>query len=196
MTFCPNIRIFSKYPPFLSDQAHFLHLLTIPQHIRSICYFLFRTHPLLHSIFKKYWYGFCNSYLAKGGIKVKNSLKSNGFTLIEVLISLVILAISLLALAGLMTTSTRNTAAGGRLTEAATLAQDKLEELRAIPWDSITPLNQPVSDSPSSRPGVQYTRSWVASLNALNPEIKEIQITISWTDVTSHSLRFFSALSK
>jgi type IV pilus assembly protein PilV len=133
--------------------------------------------------------------LIKGGIKVNNSLKSNGFSLIEVLISLVILAISLLALAGLMTTTTRNTASGGRLTEAATLAQDKLEELRAIPWDSI-PLNQTSSDSPVSRPGIQYDRSWIASLNGLNPDIKEIQITIRWTEATSHSLRFFSALAK
>lgn len=131
----------------------------------------------------------------KGGTKVNNSSKSNGFTLIEVLISLVILAISLLALAGLMTTSTRNTASGGRLTEAATFAQDKLEELRAMSWESI-PLNQTSADSPISRPGIQYDRSWIASLNALNPDIKEIQITIRWTDATSHSLRFFSALSK
>ncbi|MDO9350611.1 MAG: prepilin-type N-terminal cleavage/methylation domain-containing protein [Deltaproteobacteria bacterium] len=125
---------------------------------------------------------------------MKNSLNSKGFTLIEVLVALVILAVSLLALAGLMTTSTRNTASGGRLTEAATFAQDKLEELRAMSWESI-PLNQ-TTDSPISRPGIQYDRSWIASLNALNPDIKEIQITIRWTDATSHSLRFFSALSK
>lgn len=126
---------------------------------------------------------------------MKNYLKSNGFTLIEVLIALVILAISLLALAGLMTTTTKNNSTGGRITEAATLAQDKLEELRALPWDSI-PVDEADSDTPESRPGVQYERSWVANLNNLNSDIKEIQITISWTDVTSHSLRFFSALSK
>jgi len=133
-------------------------------------------------------------YLTEGDIKVKDSLNSKGFTLIEVLISLVILAVSLLALAGLMTTSTRNTASGGRLTEAATFAQDKLEELRAMSWESL-PLNQ-ISDSPMSRPGVQYDRSWIARPNALNADIKEIEITIRWTDATSHSLRFFSALSK
>jgi type IV pilus assembly protein PilV len=136
-----------------------------------------------------------HNILIRGGIKVNNSPKSNGFSLIEVLVALVILAVSLLALAGLMTTTTRNTASGGRLTEAATLAQDKLEELRAMSWESI-PLNQTSADSPISRPGIQYDRSWITSLNALNPDIKEIQITIRWTDATSHSLRFFSALSK
>lgn len=126
---------------------------------------------------------------------MKNFLKSNGFTLIEVLVALVILAISLLALAGLMTTTTKNNSTGGRITEAATLAQDKLEELRALPWDSI-PVNVTNSDSPESRPGVQYERSWVASLNGINSDLKEIQITIRWTDTTSHSLRFFSALAR
>jgi prepilin-type N-terminal cleavage/methylation domain-containing protein len=120
--------------------------------------------------------------------------KSKGFTLIEVLISLVILAISLLALAGLMTTTTKNNSVGGRLTEAATLAQDKLEELRAVSWDNI-PLNQ-TNDTPVTRPGIQYDRTWIARLNATNADIKEIEITVRWTDATSHSLRFFSAVSK
>ena len=118
-----------------------------------------------------------------------------GFTLIEMLIALVILAISLLALAGLMTTTTKNNAFGGRLTEAATFAQDKLEELRAYRWDSI-PLNITSIDSPESRTGIQYTRSWIARLNPLNTNLKEIEITVNWNDMTNHSLRFFSVLSQ
>ena len=125
---------------------------------------------------------------------MKTSLKSKGFTLIEVLVALVILAISLLALAGLMNTTTKNNALGGRLTEAATFAQDKLEELRAYRWDSI-PLNVTSMDSPESRNGVQYTRSWVARLNPINANLKEIEITINWNDMTNHSLRFFSVVS-
>ena len=132
--------------------------------------------------------------LLKGDLTMNTSLKSKGFTLIEVLVSLVILAISLLALAGLMTTTTKNNSVGGRLTEAATLAQDKLEELRALPWDTI-PLNQ-TSDTPITRPGIQYNRSWTARLNAMNADIKEIEIIVRWTDTTSHSMRFFSALSR
>lgn len=122
---------------------------------------------------------------------MKNSLNSKGFTLIEVLIALVILAVSLLALAALMTTTTKNNAFGGRLTEAATLAQDKLEELRAMRWESI-PLKMSM-DSPESRTGIQYTRSWIA--NPLNANLKEVEITINWNDMTNHSIRFFPVLS-
>lgn len=125
---------------------------------------------------------------------MNHSLKSDGFSLIEVLVAIVILSISLLALAGLMTTTTRNNSLGSHLTEAATLAQDKLEELRAMRWDSI-PLNQTSGDSPLSGTGIRYNRSWIARPNALNGDIKEIEVTIGWRDATSHSLRFFSALS-
>ena len=119
---------------------------------------------------------------------MKNSLNSKGFTLIEVLVSLVILAISLLALAGLMTTSTRNTASGGRLTEAATFAQDKLEELRAIKWDDVLTN----SDSVTGSTGITYTRSWeIVDTGTL----KDIVIIIGWDDPTRRSLRFLSVLS-
>jgi prepilin-type N-terminal cleavage/methylation domain-containing protein len=135
----------------------------------------------------------------KGGIKVKNSLKSNGFSLIEVLVSLVILAISLLAMAGLMTTTTKNNSTGGRVTEAATFAQDKLEELRAVSWASILLLqNSAGVDSKSSRPGVQFNRRWRASevdpVNP-NPNSKLLEVIITWSDATNHSLNFSSVLS-
>ncbi len=119
---------------------------------------------------------------------MKTALYSKGFTLIEVLISLVILTISLLALAGLMTTTTRNTASGGRLTEAATLAQDKLEELRAIKWDDVLTN----SDSVTGSTGITYTRSWeIVDTGTL----KDIVIIIGWDDPTRRSLRFLSVLS-
>ena len=123
---------------------------------------------------------------------MRNSLNSKGFTLIEVLISLVILAISLLALAGLMTTTTRNTASGGRLTEAATFAQDKLEELRAMPWNSLIP-GSVNTDNPAGSTGIQYIRTY--RVNQLNPSLKELEITINWNDAINRSITFFSVLS-
>ena len=63
--------------------------------------------------------------------------KPRGFTLIEVLVALVILAISILGIASLMSTTTKYNASGGRLTEATTLIQDKLEEFRITPYTMI-----------------------------------------------------------
>lgn len=123
---------------------------------------------------------------------MNNSLKSNGFSLIEVLVSLVILAVSLLALAGLMTTTTKNNSFGSHLTEAATFAQDKLEELRAMPWNSLIP-DSVNTDNPPGSTGIQYTRTY--RVNQLNPSLKELEITINWNDAINRSITFFSVLS-
>ncbi len=68
---------------------------------------------------------------------MNDSINSRGFSLIEMLIAIVILSISLLALAGLMVTTTQNNSFGGHMTEAATFAQDRLEELKVTPWVNI-----------------------------------------------------------
>ena len=120
-------------------------------------------------------------------------MKSNGFTLIEILISIVILSISLLALAGLMATTTRNTSFGGHITEAATYAQDQLEKLRVTSWGSIA--NNWVDTSGAGTKtypsGITYTRT----LNVVTSgNIKTVTITVSWIDQTAHSFSLISAI--
>ena len=121
-----------------------------------------------------------------------NSLsKTKGFTLIEVLVALVILSFSLLALAGLMVTTTKNNAFGSHMTEAATFAQDKLEELRAIKWENLIDGNN--TDQQGGSTGINYTRNWNVTTNG---SLKTITINVNWNDRTSHSIRVISVLSQ
>jgi len=120
---------------------------------------------------------------------MNDSIKSRGFSLIEILIALVILSISLLALAGLMATTTQNNSFGGHLTEAATFAQDKLEELRAGSWVTITP----GSDLIPQPNGINYSRIWNVATNGNH---KTITMTVNWNDQTSHSINFLSVISQ
>jgi type IV pilus assembly protein PilV len=126
---------------------------------------------------------------------MNDSMNHEGFSLIEVLIALVILAVSLLGVAGLMATITRNNSYGGHLTEAATLAQDKLEQLRATPSGMIN-LNIAITDNPVGSTGVTYTRSWVAVPNTPPPgnTLNTITITVSWTDTIPRSFSMVSAI--
>lgn len=107
------------------------------------------------------------------------------------LVALVILSVSLLALAGLMVTTTKNNSFGNHMTEAATFAQDKLEELRAIKWENLSDGNY--TDQQEVPTGITYTRNWNVTTNG---SLKTITISVNWNDHTSHSIRLVSVLSQ
>jgi type IV pilus assembly protein PilV len=123
------------------------------------------------------------------------SSKSKGFTLIEILVAIVILSISLLALAALMATTTQNTSFGGHITEAATFAQDQLEQLRVTSWNNINNgwLDSSGRDRTTTPSGITYSRT----LNVVKTgTIKTVTITVSWTDQAAHSFNLISAISQ
>ncbi len=107
------------------------------------------------------------------------------------LVALVILSVSLLALAGLMVTTTKNNAFGSNMTEAATFAQDKLEELRAIKWEDLK--DGKYTDGQSGSTGIAYTRSWEVKTT---DSLKTITIEVKWNDRTNHSITLVSVLSQ
>lgn len=127
---------------------------------------------------------------------MKILIKSKGFTLIEVLIALVILAISLLALAGLMNITTKNNAFGGTMTEAATLAQDRMESLRVSHWDQIVSGNDVVQVR-----GINYNRTWTVVLGPNSPappfdNEKRVTVTVNWNDGVERSITFLTVLTR
>jgi prepilin-type N-terminal cleavage/methylation domain-containing protein len=58
-----------------------------------------------------------------------------GFTLIETIIAMAIFAIGILAVAKMMDTATYSNASARRLTDAASIAMDRLENLISLPYD-------------------------------------------------------------
>ncbi len=104
---------------------------------------------------------------------------------------MIILSFSLLALAGLMVTTTKNNAYGSTMTEAATFAQDKLEELRAIKWVDV--IDGKYTDQRNGSTGMSYTRNWEVTTNS---GLKTVTITINWIDRTAHAISLVSVLSQ
>jgi prepilin-type N-terminal cleavage/methylation domain-containing protein len=125
-------------------------------------------------------------------MEMKLLKESKGFTLIEVLIALVILSISLLGLAGLMVMTTKNNAWGSHMTEAATFAQDKLEELKVTPWANIVSGSDTVG-GPLISTGITYTRTWTVVADGTNT-LKTVTITLNWIDNISHSIQLLSVV--
>lgn len=60
--------------------------------------------------------------------------KRKGFTILEVLITVVILSVALLALSSLQTAAVGTNYTSHRMTIATILAQDKVEELQSLSW--------------------------------------------------------------
>jgi type IV pilus modification protein PilV len=109
------------------------------------------------------------------GTKIRKGTKKReqGYTLIEILIGVVLLAIGLLAVAQMqILTITTNTAANQKTT-AITLAQDQVELLRMRPYNTLG--NPPLSDSS----GI-YTRSWTVQANTPANNMSTVTVTVSW----------------
>ena len=120
-------------------------------------------------------------------------MKQRGFSLIEVLIGLVVLAFSLLAIAGMQLTSIRGNHFSSDLTQATVVAQNKLEELRNLPYsDPKLSSGQPAQQITVS--GVVYTV--VYSVSAPGNWMKMITATVRWTDRGDHRVTLSTIKSR
>ena len=109
-----------------------------------------------------------------------------GFTLLEVLISIIILSVALLALAGLQVISIRGNSFGGTMTEAITLARDRIEDMKRDDWDNVVCGR----DTQVAR-GISYARNWVVQMVG---QTKEVTVTVSW-DNGNHQVSLATTLA-
>jgi type IV pilus assembly protein PilV len=117
-------------------------------------------------------------------IRLKNQ---KGFTLMEVMISVIILSVALLALAGLQIISIRGNSFGGTMTEAITLARDRIEDLKADDWDNVVA----GTDTQVVR-GISYARNWTVVQGVGNTRV--VNVTVSW-DNGNHQISMATILA-
>jgi len=86
--------------------------------------------------------------------KIQPNARHSGFTILEVMIAISILAIGLLAVFSGQNMAIRGNNRASYLTEGMTLAQDKMEELLAVPYDDVDATGSPVNDPAG------YTIAW------------------------------------
>jgi type IV pilus modification protein PilV len=125
------------------------------------------------------------SALSRKRTKVIRDAQQGGFTLVEVLVAIVILAVGLLAVARLQSQAVRSNNFGNQLNEATFLAQDKAEELRVINKRYLADTTQ---DEPSA---IRDTKNnWTVDsdgdgindeFNWTNPESTETNLDVTGT---------------
>ena len=119
-----------------------------------------------------------------------------GFTLLELLIALVILAIGLLGLAGLHIAAIRGNVSGFKLSTASAIAQERIEELKALdPASAALSAGDHADDGNVAVQGIVYSRGYTIQNNTPVTGTSTILFTISWTEPgtgTARSSRLFT----
>ena len=123
--------------------------------------------------------------------------KKDGFSLIEVLIALTILAIGLLAIASLQVTSARGNFFSNSLMQATYVAQDRLEFLKNLPFsDPLLSTGNRV-DGTTKISDLVFNRSYTVELvNDPKGNYLKISYMVKWNDGTSHSISFSTIRSQ
>jgi prepilin-type N-terminal cleavage/methylation domain-containing protein len=99
---------------------------------------------------------------------------NKGFTLVEVMIGMAIFIIGYLAVASMQMVAIKGDTGARKVTEAATLAADRLETLMVLPYQKII-TGGPVTEGP-------YKVSWQVDPDPFPPlkNIKIISVKVEW----------------
>jgi type IV pilus assembly protein PilV len=110
----------------------------------------------------------------------RKKMKQSGFTLIEMMIALVILAAGLLALATMQIVSVRSNAFSSEMTYASMLAQSRLEDVRNMDYDAVTafaPVPLPVD---ATTKGIAYNVERKVQNDTPAADMKTVTVIIDW----------------
>ncbi len=114
------------------------------------------------------------------------SKNQSGFTIIEMLIAIAILSIGMLAIGRMQLMTVRNTTNGNTTTEAAMLAQAKMEEIKNTA-DITTLVNEVEADiDADGNAGGIYTRTTTITTPAapLDEFLRTVRVEVRW--ITHH----------
>ena len=122
-----------------------------------------------------------------------------GFSLIEVLVGMIFLAIGLLAIAGLQLSSVRGNFRSNNLMQATYLAQDRLELLKNLPYANLAVgnFNEGIVSIPTSG-GIAFNRAYAVTqvVDVTNGNYLRIDYTVNWNDGVGHTITFSTLRSQ
>ena len=118
-----------------------------------------------------------------------------GLTLLEAVIAMALFFIAVLAFAGVSVTASKGAAASKRLTTAATLAQDKLEQVRNAGYDAGLTAALETTEAYGAIPDFDmYQRIVRMETGRPVPGLQTVTVTVWWSD-DRHSVTVSTILS-
>jgi type IV pilus assembly protein PilV len=108
-----------------------------------------------------------------------------GFTLIEVLVTALILTIGLLGTLGLATGIIRGNFFSKNLTSATAIAQTQLEAVQNRGYVNATTSNFPAAAATVSMGNVSFSRTTTITDNSPSSNMKTISVTVAWNETNN-----------
>lgn len=106
----------------------------------------------------------------------------SGFSLLEMLITIIVLASGLLAIASMYGAILNANTLSKQRSEAVVLGEKKLEELRGQSYASLVSATDTVTAAGSSGSSANYQRSWSVTAASGGLAYKDVGVTVTWTD--------------
>src|SRR4051812_13800090 len=114
--------------------------------------------------------------------------RDSGFTLIEVLVAIAVMAVVMVGFTSMGVTTIRADAQSQRQSTAVTLAQAKLEDLRVLPRSHAYWTTGLHTEATVEAEGGEYTRAWDVETDYKTYKgLSRVTVTVSWEDNTAGS---------
>ena len=124
--------------------------------------------------------------------------RASGYSLLEVMIALSILALGVLGATATQVTSTKFNRDSRVRTEAAYLAEQQMEAFHAIDGDAIEVIRtdagypndpaNPIDPDPTDGSARSFNRSWTITPDTPEAGVFAITVTVSWVDQLGNTL--------
>jgi type IV pilus assembly protein PilV len=111
--------------------------------------------------------------------------ETRGFTLIEVLVTALILTIGLLGTLGLATGIIRGNFFSKNITSATAIAQTQLEEVQNKGYVNATTTNFPAAAATVSMGNVTFSRTTTITNDSPNTNMKTVSVAVTWNETNN-----------
>lgn len=105
-----------------------------------------------------------------------------GFTLLEVLMAMTVMAVGLLGVSTMLAQTTQQQSVSANRTSATTLAREQLEQIKRAAYADVTAANYPPEAYGTIVGFERFQRTVTIAIDTPLPNTKTVTVTVTWLD--------------